>query len=354
MPRNVLCCLVLWFPFLVFTPSEVVCCANCTPSNPISLLLRADNTVHNVETILLRGVDIYCSTIEYKIPLCKVSLPYIPYTPHPNSIAERSTKFEESHFWPFLSFLLEIRTIGLMFCWERNGFVCLQFLFSCFFITLIVAHADGKRPLQGDWSVLLTRKSTCCAIFYLFLDKIDFWCSNIYLHLFGEQCSCAMYLFWWFLSGFKYLTTRKTFAVLLSLLNSLRIKNGYTCYMGGRIEEKNNSGYTCYTGKRIEEKTMATLVTWEGESEKNNGRTWRIGVPLLTRKSTCCAERPPDTLLLTLTETWWRLWCLSGRSTMMGKHWFCMALGGVSNRFQIASPSSVITNVMMGFAVLKM
>ena len=90
--------LCLWFPFLVFTPSEVVCCANCTPSNPISLLLRADNTVHNVETILLRGVDIYCSTIEYKIPLCKVSLPYIPYTPHPNSIAERCTKFEESHF----------------------------------------------------------------------------------------------------------------------------------------------------------------------------------------------------------------------------------------------------------------
>ena len=109
MPRNVLCCLVLWFPFLVFTPSEVVCCANCTPSNPISLLLRADNTVHNVETILLRGVDIYCSTIEYKIPLCKVSLPYIPYTPHPNSIAERCTKFEESHFWPFLSFLLSLR-----------------------------------------------------------------------------------------------------------------------------------------------------------------------------------------------------------------------------------------------------
>ena len=247
MPRNVLCCLVLWFPFLVFTPSEVVCCANCTPSNPISLLLRADNTVHNVETILLRGVDIYCSTIEYKIPLCKVSLPYIPYTPHPNS-----TKLEESHFWPFLSFLLEIRTIGLMFCWERNGFVCLQFLFSCFFITLIVAHADGKRPLQGDWSVLLTRKSTCCAIFYLFLDKIDFWCSNIYLHLFGEQCLCAMYLFWWFLSGFKYLTTRKTFAVLLSLLNSLRIKNGFTCYMG----------------RRIEKIMLATLVTLERELKK--------------------------------------------------------------------------------------
>ena len=161
--------------------------------------------------------------------------------------------------------------IGMMFRWERNGFVCLQFLFSCFFITLIVAHADGKRPLQGDWSVLLTRKSTCCAIFYLFLDKIDFWCSNIYLHLFGEQCSCAMYLFWWFLSGFKYLTTRKTFAVLLSLLNSLRIKNGYTCYMGGRIEEKNNSGYACYTGKRIEEKTMATLgelecPCWRGKA----------------------------------------------------------------------------------------
>ena len=122
----------------------------------------------------------------------------------------------------------------------------------------------------------------------------------------------------------------------------------------GKENWKNNVGYACYTGKRIEEKTMATLVTWEGESEKNNGHTWRIGVPLLTRKSTCCAERPPDTLLLTLTETWWRLWCLSGRSTIMGKHWFCMALGGVSNSFQIASPSSVITNVMMGFAVLKM
>ena len=49
--------------------------------------------------------------------------------------------------------------------------------------------------------------------------------------------------------------------------------------MGGRIEEKNNSGYACYTGKRIEEKTMATLVTWEGESEKTMAALGELECP---------------------------------------------------------------------------
>ena len=75
------------------------------------------------------------------------------------------------------------------------------------------------------------------------------------------------------------------------------------------VAESMLSPLTTSTGKV----NMATLITWERELECSVDvyiyiLTYRetAMLSMLTWKNTCCALRPPDTLLLTVTETWLR------------------------------------------------